>query len=48
MSRNRKIKVSVPAVVGNLSVGFDILGLAIDAFYDEVILDLNDSNLSYN
>ena len=43
MSRNLKIKVKVPAVVGNLSVGFDMLGMAIDAFYDEVIVDLNES-----
>ena len=38
----RKIKVSAPATVANVCCGFDILGFAVDAPCDEVILTMTD------
>lgn len=37
------IKVFAPATVANLSVGFDVLGLALDVPGDEVVMTLNNS-----
>lgn len=39
----KSIKVFAPATVANLSCGYDVLGLAVHAPGDEVILHLNDS-----
>lgn len=38
----KKVKAFAPASIGNLSVGFDILGLAIDGIGDEVIVTLSE------
>jgi homoserine kinase len=37
------VKVFAPASIGNVSCGFDVLGLAVKAPGDEVIVTLNDS-----
>ncbi len=34
-----------PASIGNVSCGFDVMGLAVDAPGDEVIVELNDSGI---
>lgn len=41
---NKTIKVFAPASIGNVSCGFDVLGLAVQNPGDEVIITLNDSN----
>src|SRR5438552_514511 len=40
----KTIKVFAPASIGNVSCGFDVLGLAVQNPGDEVIITLNDSN----
>ncbi|MDQ5921573.1 MAG: homoserine kinase [Pseudomonadota bacterium] len=42
-SRLHSIKIFAPATVANVSCGFDILGFAVDAPGDEVILRLTDT-----
>src|SRR5690349_10401458 len=37
------VKVFAPASIGNVSCGFDVLGLAVKAPGDEVVVTLNDS-----
>jgi homoserine kinase len=44
MSNNKSIKVFAPASIGNVSCGFDVLGLAVHSPGDEVFIKLNDSN----
>ena len=39
----KKVKVAAPATVANVCCGFDILGFAVDAPCDEVILTLTDT-----
>jgi len=39
----KSIKVFAPASIGNVSCGFDVLGLAVQNPGDEVIITLNDS-----
>ncbi len=41
--RNNSVKVFAPASIGNVSCGFDVLGLAVQAPGDEVLLSLNNS-----
>jgi len=41
---NKSIKVFAPASIGNVSCGFDVLGLAVQSPGDEVFISLNDSN----
>lgn len=41
--KNKSIKASAPATVANVSCGFDIFGLALEAPADEVIIALNNS-----
>jgi homoserine kinase len=43
--RNQSVKVFAPASIGNVSCGFDVLGLAVKAPGDEVIVTLNDSRI---
>lgn len=43
MSNIQSVKVFAPASIGNVSCGFDVLGLAVDSPGDEVLLTLNDS-----
>lgn len=38
-------RVFAPASIGNVSCGFDVLGLAVQAPGDEVIVELNDSHV---
>ena len=33
-----KVSVKAPSSTANLGPGFDVFGLALDAFYDEIIL----------
>ena len=33
------IKFKVPATIGNVGPGFDVLGLAVDGLYDEYIVE---------
>jgi len=40
----RSVKVFAPASIGNVSCGFDVLGLAVQSPGDEVIMTLNDSS----
>src|SRR5258706_9569173 len=40
---SKSIKVFAPASIGNVSCGFDVLGLAVQNPGDEVIITLNDS-----
>lgn len=40
---NKSVKVFAPASIGNVSCGFDVLGLAVQAPGDEVFITLNDS-----
>ncbi len=41
--KKQEVKVFAPASIGNVSCGFDVLGLAVQSPGDEVILSLNDS-----
>jgi len=41
---NKSVKVFAPASIGNVSCGFDVLGLAVQSPGDEVFISLNDSN----
>jgi homoserine kinase len=41
---NKSIKVFAPASIGNVSCGFDVLGLAVQSPGDEVLISLNDSH----
>jgi len=40
----KSIKVFAPASIGNVSCGFDVLGLAVQSPGDEVFISLNDSS----
>src|SRR5882672_1388096 len=40
----KSIKVFAPASIGNVSCGFDVLGLSVQSPGDEVFISLNDSN----
>ena len=40
---NKSVRVFAPASIGNVSCGFDVLGLAVQAPGDEVFITLNDS-----
>ncbi len=44
MSKNSFVKVFAPASIGNVSCGFDVLGLAVQSPGDEVSITLNDSS----
>ncbi|MEM2775595.1 MAG: hypothetical protein QXM88_07820, partial [Candidatus Nitrosocaldus sp.] len=45
----RQVKAVAPASTANLGPGFDVFGLAIDAYNDEVELMLeSDGNCNYN
>ena len=35
---NSKITIRAPSTTANLGPGFDVFGLALDAFYDEITL----------
>lgn len=39
----KTVKAYAPASIGNVSCGFDVMGMAVDAPGDEVIVSLNDS-----
>jgi homoserine kinase len=39
---NKSVRVFAPASIGNVSCGFDVLGLAVQAPGDEVLITLND------
>jgi homoserine kinase len=41
---NKSVRVFAPASIGNVSCGFDVLGLAVQAPGDEVYISLNDSH----
>ncbi|HET9052653.1 MAG TPA: homoserine kinase [Cyclobacteriaceae bacterium] len=41
--KNKTTRAYAPASIGNVSCGFDVMGLAVDAPGDEVIITLNDS-----
>src|SRR6185369_13192676 len=43
MRTPKNIKVFAPASIGNVSCGFDVLGLAVQSPGDEVFISLNDS-----
>jgi homoserine kinase len=40
----RSVKVFAPASIGNVSCGFDVLGLAVQSPGDEVFISMNDSS----
>lgn len=42
--KNKSVRVFAPASIGNVSCGFDVLGLAVRAPGDEVFITLNDSH----
>lgn len=42
---NKTIHTYAPASIGNVSCGFDVMGLAVDAPGDEVIMTLTDSGI---
>jgi homoserine kinase len=42
---NKTIRAYAPASIGNVSCGFDVMGLAVDVPGDEVIITLNDSGV---
>lgn len=42
---SKTIRAYAPASIGNVSCGFDVMGLAVDAPGDEVIITLNDSGV---
>ena len=39
----KSVRAYAPASIGNVSCGFDVMGMAVDAPGDEVIITLNDS-----
>jgi homoserine kinase len=39
----RTVRAYAPASIGNVSCGFDVMGMAVDAPGDEVVITLNDS-----
>lgn len=41
----KTVHAYAPASIGNVSCGFDVFGLAVDAPGDEVIIELNDSGI---
>jgi homoserine kinase len=41
---NKSVRVFAPASIGNVSCGFDVLGLAVQAPGDEVLIALNDQH----
>ena len=41
----KTVKAYAPASIGNVSCGFDVMGMAVDAPGDEVIIELNDSHV---
>lgn len=41
----KTVRAYAPASIGNVSCGFDVMGLAVDAPGDEVSITLNDSNI---
>ncbi|KFM17501.1 Homoserine kinase protein [Marine Group I thaumarchaeote SCGC AAA799-P11] len=41
-----KITVKAPSSTANLGPGFDVFGLAVDAFYDEVTLTKTKSGIT--
>ena len=41
-----KVTVKAPTSTANLGPGFDVFGLAIDAFYDEITLSKTKSGIS--
>lgn len=41
---SRQVRVFVPATIGNVGPGFDVLGLAIDGLGDEISVDLIDGH----
>lgn len=41
--KTKSVKAFAPASIGNVSCGFDVFGLAVDAPGDEVLITLNDS-----
>ncbi len=41
---SKSVKVFAPASIGNVSCGFDVLGLAVQSPGDEVVITLNESN----
>ena len=43
MNNNKTIHAYAPASIGNVSCGFDVMGMAVNAPGDEVLLSLNDS-----
>src|SRR5665213_3535098 len=40
----KEIKITAPATIANLVCGFDILGMALKAPYDEMTLSLSDDS----
>jgi homoserine kinase len=41
----RSVKVTAPGTIANIVCGYDVMGLALDAPYDEVEITLNDSGI---
>jgi homoserine kinase len=39
-----RVKVLAPSTIANLGPGFDIFGLAVNAFYDEVIVEISSNS----
>ena len=42
------VKVRAPSSTANLGPGFDVFGLALDAFYDEITLDKTNKSVGTN
>ena len=42
------VKVRAPSSTANLGPGFDVFGLALDAFYDEIILSKTNKSITTN
>ena len=42
------VKVRAPSSTANLGPGFDVFGLALDAFYDEIILGKTSKSITTN
>jgi len=42
------VKVRAPSSTANLGPGFDVIGLALDAFYDEITLSKTSKSISTN
>jgi len=42
------IKVRAPSSTANLGPGFDVFGLALDAFYDEIIFTKTNKSITTN